>query len=59
MKVGGISAINPRWEEVTRVHDWRNYVTPVLRGMWSEFSFHQQHAIASAFNVIAESEEWE
>lgn len=49
----------PKWEEAGRVHDWRNYISDELQGMWESFTPEQRRAIGRNAQGIADNEEWE
>lgn len=62
IKIGyGGDCINPTWPSrlTKHVHDWRGYVTADLRSMWHTFDSGQKVAIAAAFEIIAQAEEWD
>jgi hypothetical protein len=50
---------HPEWEKAGRVHDWRNYISNKLRGMWETFTDEQKQAIAESAEEDANAEEWE
>lgn len=52
-------ALDPRWHEATRVHDWRNYVTRTVREMWDTFTDEQKIAIAEMADAQASAENWD
>lgn len=49
----------PDWADAGRVHDWRNYVSERLRGMWGTFTDDQKQAIAESAQDAADREEWD
>lgn len=51
--------INPEWDRVWKVHNWRNYITDELRAMWDTFTPEQKLAIARMAEEQASREEWE
>jgi hypothetical protein len=55
----GGNYLNPNWDEAGRVHDWRNYISAELRGMWNTFTPEQKKAIAESAEETASREDWE
>ncbi len=51
--------LDPRWDEVCKTHNWRNYISDSLRKMWDTFSEAQKAAIASNAQAIADNEDWD
>ena len=47
------------WDNPERVHDWRDYVTDTVRGMWGTFSDAQKKAIQAMAQEMADKEEWD
>ena len=50
---------NPRWDDTTRVHDWRNYVPENVRCAWLELSEFARAAIIHITDEMANREEWD
>jgi hypothetical protein len=50
---------NPSWSEVSKIHDWKNYVSDDLKSIWITFSDEQRQIIAANFNEMASREEWD
>lgn len=55
----GGDCINPDWKNVTRVHDWRNYVPDRVVALWDTFTDAQKIAIAEMADERASSEHWD
>lgn len=53
------NAINPDWENIGRVHDWRNHVSDEIAGMWHTFTDAQKEALARQAELLAANEEWD
>lgn len=51
--------LNPEWENIGRVHDWRNYISTQLRGIWSELSLDARIVAYYIAEEIAGQEEWD
>jgi hypothetical protein len=51
--------INARWDDVGRVHDWRNYISDELAEMWGTFTDRQKVAIGRSADETARREEWD
>ena len=52
-------ALNPKWHESWRVHDWRNYVGGKVKEIWETFTEEQKLAIAEYADEQASNENWE
>lgn len=52
-------ALDPRWEEATRVHDWRNHIGGRIKGMWETFTQEQKFALVEDADERASAEHWE
>jgi len=50
---------NPKWEDAERVHEWKNYVSAEVRGMWDTFTPEQKQALARSAEECASREEWD
>lgn len=50
---------NPDWDNPSKVHDWKNYVTEAVEAIWETFDHTQKKAIASMLQDIADREEWD
>lgn len=50
---------NPNFSNPGRVHDWLNYVSYDLAGIWETFSDEQKKIIAANLNNIADEEHWD
>lgn len=50
---------NPKFDEATRVHDWRNYVPIMAEENWERLSLETRTYIAYMAKKQAENEEWE
>lgn len=51
--------LDPKWDQVGWVHDWRNYINDGLRAIWDTFTDEQKLAIAKNADAIAGNEEWD
>ena len=51
--------LKPKWGEHDRVHGWRNYVSDGLKREWPSFTGRQKIMLASAFEALANAEDWE
>lgn len=52
-------ALDPKWDEAGKVHDWRNYISEKLRGMWDTFTIDQKIALVESADETAGNEEWD
>lgn len=52
-------ALNPRWREKNRVHDWRNYISSRVREMWDSFTLEQKMALVESADEYASREHWD
>ena len=52
-------ALDPDFEDRSRVHDWKNYTTDRLEHYWDLFSPAQKSIIAECLQDMADKEEWE
>ena len=52
-------ALNPEWENTTKVHDWRNYINDDLRNIWETFTDKQKEIIAKNADELASIEDWD
>jgi hypothetical protein len=50
---------NPEWGTVSRVHNWRNYISDEVKELWSTFTDQQKQALARMAQVIADREDWD
>jgi hypothetical protein len=50
---------NPDFENIERIHDWRNYVPDEWRPCWNDFTNVERQIIFVMANIQAENEEWE
>lgn len=51
--------ISPDWSVGGRCHNWRNYISMRLVGIWDTFTEEQKFAIYENAEHQAENEEWE
>jgi len=51
--------LSPDWESAGRIHEWKNYISEKLRGMWDTFTPEQKAAIAESAEESASREEWD
>lgn len=50
---------DPEWHKAGRVHDWRNYISETVRGMWATFTIEQRIALAEQADDHASREQWD
>lgn len=50
---------NPNWSNISRVHDWKNYISDEVADTWDEFTEKQKMSIARMANDTASNENWE
>ncbi|MBV7502118.1 hypothetical protein [Achromobacter sp. ACM05] len=50
---------SPDWGDCGKAHEWKNYVTEEVRGMWHTFSDELKKALARQSEAIADIEEWD
>lgn len=50
---------NPDWEDDGVIHDWKNYVSEEVQGMWDTFTALQKQAIARQCDTLAGREDWD
>lgn len=46
------------FHEITQCHDWRNYISDELAGMWHTFTNEQRLSIKENAEELASSENW-
>lgn len=49
----------PKWGEVNRVHNWRNYAPDDLKEEWPNLSGRQRMIIAACLDEMAGNEHWD
>jgi len=52
----GKARLEQRWR---CQHDWRNYISEEVQGMWDTFPDDQKQALAQQANQIAGREDWD
>lgn len=50
---------NPEWKVEDKVHNWRNYVSDEVKGLWPDMSGRQRLILAANFNDMAIAEHWD
>ncbi len=50
---------NPKFNEVAKVHDWRNYVPYDWQNNWNELTEREKKIIAVMAETQADNEEWD
>ena len=50
---------SPDWENVSRVHDWRNYATIELRQHWKNMDDETKKIVSACLDYAASLEEWD
>ena len=51
-------ALDPQWS-LDRVHNWHNYISDTVKGMWATFTEEQRKALAAQAEYDASEEEWD
>lgn len=51
--------VDPRFKEAGSVHDWRNYISEEVRGLWPSLPMTLRAALARQAEGQAQAEEWE
>ena len=49
----------PAWANAARAHEWKNYISDEVRGMWQEFTDKQQASLARQAEENAGRESWD
>lgn len=49
----------PKWEETSRVHDWRSYIPEEVRKIWTSIGYLGRRVIIIICENAAGREEWE
>lgn len=57
--IKNIGLNDPKFEQTTRVHDWRNYVPDEWQKDWDKFTDREKKIIAIMAETQADSEEWD
>lgn len=57
MRLGFV--IDPKFSDVTRVHDWRNHVPKDIKEMWYGLSFETKVIVYRMASEMADQEEWD
>lgn len=57
--IKNIDLNDPKFEQTTRVHDWRNYVPDEWQKDWNKFTNREKKIIAIMAETQADSEEWD
>lgn len=52
-------ALDPKWDEAGRVHDWRNHVGENVKAIWHTFTDEQKLALAEDADERASNEHWD
>jgi hypothetical protein len=50
---------NPEWGVVSKVHNWRNYVSDGLQKEWVHLTGRQKIVVSSCLDNIADREDWD
>lgn len=50
---------NPTWDDVGKVHDWRNYVPDGMRKDWQEMDYETRIAVYVMAEARADTEAWD
>jgi hypothetical protein len=51
--------LNPKWEQVRRVHDWKNHVPEHIQKKWDSFDDTLKKDLYLWAEQLADAEEWE
>lgn len=58
-ELGMIDVNNPKFEQVGKVHDWRNYVPYEWQKNWDNFTDREKQIIAVMAEMQADAEVWD
>ena len=50
---------SPIWKDAGRVHEWKNYISEEIQGIWDTFTVSQKQAIARGADELSGLEEWD
>jgi hypothetical protein len=50
---------NPNWNDLQKVHDWKNYVSDEVILIWDTFTNEQKEMLANNFDELANKEDWD
>jgi len=50
---------NPKFDEATRVHDWRNHISDDFKKIWKELPLVARFALVIMAEEEADREEWD
>jgi hypothetical protein len=51
--------MQPQFEKVTKVHDWRNYVPHYMQRVWKEMTLRERVLVYLTADEMADNEEWD
>ncbi len=58
-KLSMIDIDNPDWKNISKVHDWKNYVPYDWQENWQDFTERERQIIAVMAQSQADKEEWD
>ena len=58
-KLSMIDIDNPDWKNISKVHDWKNYVPYDWQENWQDFTERERKIIAVMAQSQADKEEWD
>jgi hypothetical protein len=51
--------LNPKFDEKTKIHDWRNYVPLMIEAAWFDLTLRERALIYFLAKMQADYEEWD
>ena len=51
--------LTPKWDELDKVHNWRNYASVGVQGEWPNLTGRMRIILSANFQEIADCEEWD
>ena len=57
-RFGVKECVDPKWDEATRVHDWRNYISDEVKANWTDLGSLGRWAVTFEAKRVADNEEW-
>uniref|UniRef100_A0AB39CDG8 RecX-like filament modulator n=1 Tax=Pseudomonas phage RVTF4 TaxID=3236931 RepID=A0AB39CDG8_9VIRU len=58
-KLDTLPWVNPEWEKVGRIHDWRNYVSDEFKRIWDTLDIQVRRLVYLSADQQASNEEWD
>lgn len=50
---------HPNWNNLSKTHDWKNYVSDKVIEIWDTFNNEQKQVLSENYNEMANKEEWD